>query len=1074
MKKIILILVALILIGAGGLFFYKQQSQSRRIHSEELFWHGRKALKDNDDVNALKFLTEALAQNPENSEFNLWAGIAAKKLGKNELAYTYIDKAWETGKKEPLVFLNLIATSPLPKKEKMAKFESMANQLTDEQARLELSALLKYQREQLPEAAKLLKELVDKHPQGIYAEFYARILLRLKQPEEALQILEKINRAGTMNSSCYIILSELYFALDDMSKAQYLFTQAQQQGMDTAEVTERYGQNLYFYGKNRESKEILRTIEFPRLFALTDISSAEILAKVLNSSDSELTRNLLKNTTSQFRELLKKSSAGFDRFNRQRFLEEITAALNKFCSNYNNAENSPDAALATPEEFLKKAEQLVKEFPDCLKLPDYNQTAHQSRIILLLIAASEQNDSAIDQLQQLAAGPKRWLEGERYFGKYLLAAIKQPDLDPARNKDFTIATELLRDNPVIELTAADNLTREGKYQEALVIFDKLSADSIILARSPMVQFMRSKALLASGEPQRSEGIMINLLKRGYITRDLLLNLGRLALQLKDKTTTSLVVNTLEKHTSNNPELYLLLSDIRLQQGDIRGAEEELQRLLTSSATDTLKNQALLRRSYLELRADNPEKALMTLDNIKTESTAKAVLKARILSTMNKNPEALKILQSLKTIPTQDRTLYATVLAGSGKLQEAREELEPILNDNPNNVEVGINLALILNGMGKNQEALKTVERIIDRNPDNIRANTIMSQLLLANGKARDAANLAIKVLSLDPQNITAMEILTSSYITGREFIKAAQASEKALKILRNDPFITMQRAIALIELSKQLDRDTVLEKELKQEEKITEAASAEEAEDLDQEVMNLTSDIVFSRAMSELNNSAETKQDTSLSDFADGRKADDLRQEAIELLDTIAGQEAATVLKLEAELLMHQDTKVKAELESGKLKPNELFSFGILADRMQRWDISATAYLEAFKKQPKNPIILNNFANATVNSGQQVTEEIKELLLQAAQDLPQVLNGDSKAVNTAAMVFNFFGKWENTLELQKSYPEAFRNNTGLSEMLTTARANLAAENKTTKDAVTTSPKNESRSNDPSPSKTPNP
>ncbi len=1042
MKKIILILAALIIVGAGGIFFYKEQSQNQRIHNEELFWRGRKALKDNDDVNALKLLTEACEQNPENSEFNLWTGIAAKKLGKNELAYTYFNKAWDTGKKEPLVFLNMIATSSLPKKEKMIQFENMAGQLTDEQAKLELTALLKYQREQLPEAAKLLKELVYKYPQGIYAEFYAQTLLRLKQPEEALKILEKINKAGTMNAACYIILSELYFALDDMTKAQNLFRQAQQQGLDTTEVTERYGQNLYFYGKNSDSKDILNSIELPEMFAITDISSAEIMAKDLSNNHSSITSELLKYTSLQFKELIKKNNSGFDRFSRQRFLEEITTAINKFCSSYHNNENSSPEKPATPQSFIKNAELLIAEFPDSLKLPDYNRTTHQARIILLLIAASERSTTDINRLQELAAGSKRWLEGERYFGKYLLSSIKQPDIDSTKNKDFMIASELLRNNPVVELTSADNLTRSGDYQEALVIFDRLSSDSIILARSPMVQFMRSKALLASGEPQRSESIMINLLKRGYITRDLLLSLGRLALQLNDRSTTTLVVNTLEKHAPRNPELYLLLSDLRLQQGDSRGAEEELQRLLVSPAADILKNQALLRRSYIELRSNQPEKALKSLESVKNDSTDKTVLKARILSAMSKNKEALQLLEKLKTIPPQDRTLYAKVLAGSGKLQQAQAELEAILKDNPDNADVGINLALILNGMGKNKEALKTVEQIVDRNPDNIRATTIMAQLLLANGKARDAANLAIKVLSLDPRNIMAMEVLTSSYVTGREFIKAAQASEKALQIVRNDPFITMQRAIALIELSKQLDRDKILEKEFK---KAEQPESSKRADKLDEEVVNLTSDIVFSRAMSELNSSAEEQKDTSLADFAADRNADDLRREAMKLLNTIQDQDAATVLKLEAELLMHQDNKVTEELQNGKLKINELFSFGILADKMQRWDISAVAYLEAFKKQPKNSIILNNYANAAVKSGQKVDGKIKKLLLQAAQNLPQVLNGDSKAVNTAAMVFNFFGDWENTVKLQQSYPDAFRNNTGLSEMLTTARANLTAE-----------------------------
>ena len=1040
MKKILLVLVIICIASAGGYYLFRKHSSDKRIHIEEVFWRGRKALESNDDVNAFKLLSTAQQQAPDNPEFNLWAGIAAKKLGKNEQAYSFFENSWNKGKKEPVVFLNMIATSALPKREKILAFEEMATEIADEKSRLELTALLKFQRENLEEAAKLMQKLVSIYPEGVYGEFYAQILLRLKEPEAAVIMLERIRKEGKMNAACYIILSELYFAIDETQKAAELYAEAETRGMNTTEVIQHYGESLFYYGNNSESRSVLEKIQLPRMFEISDISSAAIFLQELRK-ETPLSKQLLTGAAQSFKDLIKNDSGELNRFTRQRFLEQACTMLNNFCLQTKEIHTQPaipaEDIPAYRQKFLQTAQTLVAGFPDSLKLPENNRTTHRARIILMMLDSAEGDSDGIKNLLQLADGSSRWLEGERYFGKYLEETLA-PTPDPVRQTEyFDIAAELLNDNITIQLNLADNLANQGKFQDSLVLFDRLTSNRIILARSPLVQFMRSKVLINSGEKLEGERILINLLRRGFITEQLLVNLGEVALDLQDTQATNMVLQTIKSHTTNHPQLRLLAANIYSLKREPKKTEEELSKLLDTTTDQNLREQAIMAKARLQSRNNMNEEALQTLSVIQTNSTQKEILKAEILNKLGKNIEAQAIFAKLQEIPPTARSLYAAILAGNGELQKAQQQLEEILKEDPQNSEALLNLALLFNGQGKNKEALNAIEQVVDNNPDDIRANTLLAQLLLTTGRARDAANLALKVLSLSPTNPVALQLLTAAYVTSGEYPKAIKAADKALQILKDNEFILLQKATALTELSKVVDQ---ISPDLA--DKKAPISEKTEKEELADEVTALTSDIVFSGALSTLSNNAVQSEDntnTAMRDFLDGRDSKKLREEAITILKTIKNQDAATVLLLEAELLQGRIPQVRQTLQSGLLKVNELFTLGVIADRMKLWNISATAYAEAFRLQPTNPVILNNYASAVVLAELPVDTETRELLLKAAADLPQLFAGDIKAVNTAAMVFNYFHKWPETINLARSYPALFKQDPDLSQLLDKAR-----------------------------------
>ncbi len=1049
MKKLILGIFILLFIGGAIFAFTKYSQKNKKLKAEELFWQGRQASSDKNDLKALDLLSKAVAQSPENAEFNFWAGIAARDMGKNDLAYSYFKKSWDIGKKEPQVFLNMNATSSLPNIDRSLFFESMVGDLADEEARLELGALLKYQREELEGAAQLLKELVAKYPQGIYAEFYAQVLIRLKEPEQALKMLESIRAAGKLNNSSYTILSELYVAIDDMKAANELFEEAKSTGMDSAQLILGYGSSLFYYGNSEISKKLLSQIEQPKIFSATDIISADIFKKEL-SNGSPIAKIFLETANPALKDALKSEKS--DRFSNQKFIELSVIALNKFCSrrdwftkeltngSLNNKEIqklSSKAELTDQDNFTRNALLLTAAFPDSLQVPDLSPITSSSRLLLMVMASAANNKNEVDRLLSLSKGSRRWLEGERYFGAYLLETLSNQGTSEQAIKSLEAASTLLTDNNIIQVTLADNLARQGDYLDALVLFDKMSSNSLILARSPIVQQMRSSAKIASGDLKGGQAILLSLFKRGYITEALLSELSQVSLALGDTSSANLAIEKLQEYAATKPSLHLLAARVLLQSNKIPAAISELDKLIQSDVTPELKAEAFILKATAELSAGNADEALRTLASLPEATLPSRIIEAQALSKLGKSEEAIAILEKLSPLPENALSLYATLLAGIGKLDQAQVQIDKILAINPSNVDALLNLGLIMNIKGDINGAISEINKALEISPDNIRGNTLLSQILLSTGEPRRAANLALKVLSIAPNYQVALELLPSAYNANKEYLKAITSSDKALKNSPNNPFIIMQKAIALVGLSEEVARE---DREAKNKSrKNLDSSTSTEDELLKDEVTSLTDDIVYTGAISELDNSSAAVEDSSATEFANGRDSKELKEEAITLLDTISDQPAALVYKLEIELMLGEKENVIKSINSGKLETNELFSLGVISDGRKDWEVSSAAYRAAYTLQPTNPIILNNFANAFVMSGKSPNEATKKLLLEAADSLPVVLKGDEKAVNTSAMIYEFLGEWEKTIELSEAYKEQFKASPKLKRLLNAAQ-----------------------------------
>ncbi len=1053
MKKLLLIGLGIILVALGVFGWLKYESRNKFTHSTELFWRGRKALENNNDSDALKLLAAAAERLPENAEFNYWAGEAAKKLGKKDLAYSYYQQAWADKKKEPEVLLNLITTSPLPRLERSKYFRQLVAELEEEEARLELSALLEYQREDLNAAAALLEQLVTKYPRSSYAERYAEILLSLKQPERALATLEAIRLESRLTPAGYTLLGELYFALDKLEEAQQLFSEAEKNGLDTTAVRLAYGKNLFLYGQNDRAAAVLKGISIPKLFTSADIASAQIFREELQA-DTKLGALLGQATNPNLSQAVNNKNA--DRFADAEFTALAVNALNHFCQQRDwytpelvpttgdtpiPFKDSATADLSASENFQRNAAVLVAAFPQSLKQPDYSRNTHRARVILMMLDAAAQNRDGIANLLQLAAGSRRWLEGERYFGEYLLNTLSSsPDLEKAR-EDLNIAGELLNENNLIQLDIADALAKSGDFNSARLSFDRLSNSNIIIARSPLVQYMLCQALIGSGELEQAKDILISLFRRGYITDSSLRDLARISLELGDQQAIALILSRIQEYSGSRPSFFLLAAAILQAQGKSTAACAELDKLLHSAAPAELRANARLDKARLELQAKDFTAALATLAEADQTQPQTQILKAEILLNQGDTAGAIKLLSEVETLPVVGRKLYAQALAKDGQLEKAGVELQSLLNLEPDNPELLLNLALILNAQGELGQAQNRVEKVLDQNPNNIRANTLLAQLLLAQGKAADAANLAIKLLGISPGNRIALEILPCAYNAEKEYVKALKAADKTIELNGASTLILLQKAVALIELGKEL-QNTAPAPVSPAAAPPTESESAEA--ELDAEITALTADIHYTGALSGAIETiteakARSRQDTATSEFLLGKKSSDLFTEALQILEQLESQPAARVLQLQAKLLLGKEAEVIQELETQDLAVNELFSFGVMAEELKAPAVAYAAYRQAYLLEPQNPFIQNNYANTLVLTRQPLTPQTRQTLRGIAENLPQALHGDSIAVNTAAMINNYVGDWSHTLELAEKYPKDFRLDPKLQSLLRDAQ-----------------------------------
>lgn len=277
---------------------------------------------------------------------------------------------------------------------------------------------------------------------------------------------------------------------------------------------------------------------------------------------------------------------------------------------------------------------------------------------------------------------------------------------------------------------------------------------------------------------------------------------------------------------NDPELKLLKAQFLLGRGT-RSSIEQGQRLLREvTASRPELPQAWLLLGKLELRQEQPGKALdMALGGLIRNERDKDLLLLKAEAEAARSPVlAVPTLRDLLLQYPDDREIegrLATALYKSGDRNKGRAMIEARMKAEPNNPIPPATLADLLAFDGRwtevteqvaswvakhpddgfvvsaaarsltaqgNPEALKITEGLltaaVERNPKSVAAASSLAMLMQSLGRAAEAAALNRKVLDLDPNNVIALNNLAWILCEqDKQYAEALELANRGLKIV---------------------------------------------------------------------------------------------------------------------------------------------------------------------------------------------------------------------------------------------------------------------------------------------------
>ena len=117
-----------------------------------------------------------------------------------------------------------------------------------------------------------------------------------------------------------------------------------------------------------------------------------------------------------------------------------------------------------------------------------------------------------------------------------------------------------------------------------------------------------------------------------------------------------------------------------------------------------------------------------------------------------------------------------------KIEEAKELLEEILADDPENPVVLYNLGMCYSELGHYDKSIKTLKESIKYNPDSSNALTALGYSYMLSGNDTKAEEYFKKAVEVDPENIYALQNLGGFYAKKEKYKEAIETFKKAEKV----------------------------------------------------------------------------------------------------------------------------------------------------------------------------------------------------------------------------------------------------------------------------------------------------
>ncbi len=414
-------------------------------------------------------------------------------------------------------------------------------------------------------------------------------------------------------------------------------------------------------------------------------------------------------------------------------------------------------------------------------------SSYLRRELATIFLQNKEEDKALEVLDDLLAKHPDDIKGLILYGgiqqirKQNDAAIrayeKVIDFDPSQEKIYALLGGLY-----LERNQLDAAQR---------VLDKLVEK---FPKSYAGYFLLGRVYLGKGKPALAEAAFRRSAEADPESLDPLFELLKLAREQGRREEVLKLNREILNRDPENSRAFLDLALYYRQVGMKPESEEILKRLGERSRSEF---EVLLQVIQVYVDAKRFEDALYLVNGMLRAAPDSADLhhlKGYSLFGLKKNAEALPEFRQVTPESRffQDAVVHiAFILQEQGNVQEAIEQLQVMVQKNPENAEMKYYLASIYEESGRYDEAENYLKQALDKDPDNSRYLFKLGVVYDKQKKKESSIEAMRRVIAVDPQNASALNYLGYTYADlGQNLDEAEQLILEALKYKPNDGFIT--------------------------------------------------------------------------------------------------------------------------------------------------------------------------------------------------------------------------------------------------------------------------------------------
>lgn len=689
-----------------------------------------------------------------------------------------------------------------------------------------------------PEAISLLEDVIEEHPDQIYAYQMLGVLVE-QRPEDFLdvQAVDWFDRAVNNNPSsalAYITRAAFYRRNGNVPRALTNLEQAQGKDLSDADVRLRLAEELIYCGDLKRAKSHLEAVRevIPRNSRLWNVwaqyafrsKSKEIMQKVAEDG-----LEALSSQPWDFMHVAAELYIQCDRF------EDANTYITKL-----SEKDIVPARVAFLRGSVANRQGRVREAVQFWR--QSIESGNKSPQVRLALASALSNlgdgQSAMRQLRTLISESPNWSQAHLALARQLSRfgnwtetarhARRAGELQPGHTEAV-----LLYLKAQIRLLRQNTADSDVGYQESIkAIETQLSALKKNLGTSHGVQSLEFEFALLRGKFDDARRLMDQLKQTSKAPEDIILNeVSLLAAQDKMDQALQRLEDALQNHpkSENLARSFAILSD---RQGHRKKCEETLKRALTSIEEPFSQRQLGLLLALFYTRWEQEDDAYTLLLTLSQKLPEDIPIKRRLLSferVLKDTEQAQELVDQIKTLEGEDgwqwRYEQAKLWFDGDQFESRHPEIVSLLQQNmlvnPNDQASRILLGQSHERAGDLQLAISMYREALRMTPNDLRVIVpMLAALYKAKGydEAEDIMNRASRLKLSHPQllkweymdymrrgELNSASVILQDFIRNDPNNQAACLNLALLKIQQNE----FEEALELLDEQKRRDPDSI-------------------------------------------------------------------------------------------------------------------------------------------------------------------------------------------------------------------------------------------------------------------------